>query len=257
MAKFIFCTFYFWSNLVFSNVLSIQLPGELIKDDKPIPPKCFYNLIVNDTKNMVIDLTSSPCMHYSDKLDQHMLKKNWLGYELDDEQPVMRMPYIYYKFIAQQPDSKYIILLNWGGGGTGSFTNLITVQLKQDKLSITKYIAGGDRCFGGIENVSYNNQLSYQVQTTPEMLVDPFNKLSLKQKSIEYCAVCCVGKMNIVNGKDKSFQFNGYIPSVSQGNYQQQCFNNLISSFGAKHKSNISSSQVNQLRSEFNRICVS
>ena len=236
-----------------------KLPAAFLKDDKPISPKCFYKFVIEDAQKQQINLITDKCTKDPSQLDLKMLKEGYYGYDVADEEPMMRSPYIYYKYIGKVSTAKdkYLVLLDWSGGGTGTFTNLVVVNIKDNIMRLNKYIDGGDRCFGGLQNVSYQNgELSYQIKATPAMLIDPHYKLGRKISTIQDCAICCMGVYNSIKNKIVSFSFNGYIPTVEKDDTMQTCLNKLVINYGAKDKKTLSSTQLESLRHAFKSTCI-
>jgi hypothetical protein len=110
-----------------------------------------------------------------------------------------------------------------------------------------KSIAGGDRCNGGVQDVSVQNQrLIYSANVSAYDFLDlakDDNQHQLKAyEDLAECAVCCVGKAFYqVDSKGNSqYQYIDLGKDVKenelpdQGKYQA-CFNKLLVSYAAKN----------------------
>ena len=249
---------------LWAETLPFELPKELMTTHGPIPPVCFLRFTGEGDKKEPLDLKLSACLKYKQKYNKSALARGFLGYNLDSSEPKMRQVSIFYRYIGtvkKNNKTGYIFELNYSGGGSGFFSSLIELSLKNNILSISKYIAGGDRCFGGIESAAIkDNVLHYKVRQTPHMMVEAGDKIAhveaFSTLTLDDCAVCCIGFLLMEDEKITGFQFNGMIPEAEPGNRQQLCFNSLIKSNGAENKATLDKKQFNKLQKEIISTCI-
>lgn len=254
-------TLFFIPWLSYADHLPFDLPKALITPYGALAPKCMLKFVSEGAATAQINLKQDRCVKYQAPYDKLMLKKGWLGYQLTpkkDEPPLMRLPSIYYRYIGQystKPQT-FLFLLYWSGGGSGVFSDLVELKLLNHKLTLVKQIAGGDRCFGGLKNVEFRDRvLSYQVNATALGLLDPQNKYGSQYRFIEDCAICCLGHFVIKGDKPQGFQFSGYMPYAANTNKPQQCYNQVLESFGAPKKKYISHQEVDKFRQQVRTNC--
>lgn len=246
----------------FAKDLPFQLPEKLAINGKPIPPKCFLNFVSEENKSNHIDLKNDKCMQYQQTYNAYALKNGFLGYDLKSNEPSMRAPSIFYRYvgkISENNEGLYVFEINWSGGGSGSFSELIALALKNDTiLTLQKEIEGGDRCNGGIvEAKIQDNLITFKKQATSLLFTYPTAESSMPANlNLEDCAVCCIGTI-LMSGDDiTGFTFNGILPSVNSDNAQQACFNKLIREAGAKDKGTLNSKQYLSLQENIKQQCL-
>lgn len=245
----------------FANDLPFQLPDALTINNAPLPPYCFLNFVGEQGQEKPVNLKNDPCLKHRQAYNQYALKQGLLGYDLKTDEPSMRQPSIFYRYIGEMGinnEQQYVFLVNWSGGGSGFFSNLMRLRLKDHKLSLAEDIDAGDRCMGGIAKARIEEgQLVYWKKITPQMLLDVFVHDDDKTSaSLQDCAVCCLGTLIIKGTKVDQFAFSGTIPFAAEQDTHQQCFNRLIISYGAKDKKTISANQIRDLQKAFRKACV-
>jgi hypothetical protein len=190
-------------------------PSDFLYDNQPIEPACFYQLVGEDSTKE-IDLSTHVCQNATTEFDVKQIPNGLLGYNLVDHQPSMSLPYIYYRLIGEKDpksNQEYYVELQWSGGGSGNFKELILVQKKQGKLKLLETVASGDRCFGGVTHIQYQNGiLKYSQNMTPAELG---KKMGLSEAEgqklgLTDCAVCCIGLGHVQQGYFQSFIFNPF-----------------------------------------------
>ena len=207
-------------------------PPDFLYDNQPIEPACFYEL-VGENKTKTIDLSHAACQKNTTEFDVKQISYGLLGYNLFNDSPAMSLPYIYYRFIGLRdpkiPD-EYYIELHWSGGGAGNFKELILVQKNQSKLKLLKTIAAGDRCFSGVSQVDYTNQiLKYTQNVTPAELgrIMGLSEVEIEQLALSDCAVCCIGLAHSKQEEWVDFRFNPFDEKDLEG-LVGPCFGQVI-----------------------------
>jgi hypothetical protein len=170
----------------------------------------------------------------------------------------------YYKWIGTYDDGYIIQTLN-NSGGTGNFAGIFLLKRQGDNVTLEN-IATGDRCNGGVHDVTIKNQtLNYQIDLTP------FDLFGLAKNNPHHlnayddlaaCAVCCGAIANISRdfmttiGPEELQSVELGTPNGYQGKYEA-CFNNLIETYKKKGKKIVNSQEIGQLVQDFNKNCFS
>src|SRR5690606_23485956 len=119
--------------------------------------------------------------------------------------------YTYYKFFNAGNNQYWIYSIN-NGGGSGDFTNLYLVQRLDSHTLGIQTIAGGDRCNGGIQNVTKkNNHLTFIVNLTPYDLIALSNTKIQNLNAYDdlaACAVCCAAKAFYIVDNQSKLKFD-------------------------------------------------
>ncbi len=244
-----------------------SVPQDLSFNGKPIDSLCFFN---EESTSITVDLNQCGAVKskYKTKaIDLDLSKKGYFGYNWEDDSftSVFR-GYSYYKYIDAGNKQYWIYTVN-GTGGSGEFSGILLVQRKNKNTLLIQEVIGGDRCNGGIQDVTGKNQtLSYSVNITP------FDFISLADKKIPgveaydglaACAACCVGKLfyeisatlkpkltSIVLGKTTQ-----PVDLPDQGSYQA-CFNTLYISYISKNEVLFNQEKINEFANRFYKTCV-
>jgi hypothetical protein len=242
-----------------------DFPAELTYAGKPIDPLCFFSMEGNSN---TIDLTH--CGIEKDKYKKigenaELIKKGFIGFDWKESE-FSSQGYSYYKFFPAGNNQYWIYTLN-NGGGSGDFTEINLVSRKNPTTLELKSIAGGDRCNGGVQDVSVQNQLLiYSANVSAYDFLDlakDYNQHELKAyEDLAECAVCCVGKAFYqVDSKGASqYQYIDLGKDVKvkelpdQGKYQG-CFNKLLVSYAAKNPK-MNEETLAKFVKEFNSTCV-
>lgn len=243
--------------------LPIKLPEELLTVYGPIAPICFLRFTGEDEKKETLDLKHDNCIKHKQPYLQSALDRGFLGYTLKRTNPSMRNAGIFYRYlgtIEKKGVRQYYFLLHYTGGGSGFFSHLIRLKLKNNVLSFSKYIAGGDRCFGGIDEAEIKDGvLSYKEKLTPHMMVEVGQEKHVDGYSVltlDDCAVCCVGSLLMKDESIIGFEFNGILPETEKANRQQLCYNSFIQSAGAESKATLNREKFLSLQQNIMRTCI-
>ncbi len=242
--------------------LPFSLPAELLVNGKPIPPLCFapfVNLAGDEVKPL--SLKSAPCLKSDYPYNPEALTRGFLGYNLPMQaEHSMRPPAIFYRYVGNNKNH-FLFELNYSGGGSGFFSSIVTLELKNGALTLLRTIDGGDRCMGGVSHAELSDgRLSYQKKLTPLGLVSlltTVNNRSLESLSVyPDCAVCCIGELTIKDKLPYQFKFNGELISGASNKEVVDCINKKLKAAGATEQKSLGIQALRQLLRSMNEICL-
>lgn len=243
-----------------ADKMPFQLPAELMTQYGVISPLCFKRFTELSEKKQTLNLKNDSCIRYHQPYNDYALKNGFLGYNLNTDEPGMKLPYIFYRYIGKLTKNKqpeYVFLISWSGGGTGSFTELQTMTLDKDILKSKQTIATGDRCNGSVKDATVsNNQLQYQVAMTPQTLFEVNNPNINQQAEFPDCAVCCIGTIYYQGNKVTGVKFNGQLQNATPKEKKLYCFNHFAKKFGATKKAFLTIKQLKHLQHDISTSCL-
>lgn len=195
--------------------------------------------------------------------NQTLIHEGWIGYDYalkkapaDGFNPTYSR---YYQAFEGSQGIHIVYYLQSGGGGSGDFTSLLAVERHGKQLRL-KTLAEGDRCFGGIKEVSQKDQtLTYKTQLTPTAFVNLLHSVNVK--GLADCAVCCAatatyersGKNHFEHPVLKTVQLNKDA-DLSEKTGLQGCFNTLFAS-QLKKNARLTPRDVQQFNQHFEHRC--
>lgn len=248
--------------------VSAALPQALLFLNKPVDSLCFFNLESNSDK---ISLGNCGAAKEKVRVKGHnasLLNRGFIGYDWQASgTSYPSQGSSYYKPFDAGDQAWWIYTLN-NGGGSGDFTAINLVKReKPDVLSI-KGVMGGDRCNGGIQDVTEkNHHLVFSVNLTaydflPLVQDNPHGLKAYDDLSA--CAVCCAAKAFYevdANLEPKlsyvDFSGHGANPEeMPQQGVHQACFNTLFAAYVTKGKLKLNEQQLKQFVKEFNATCI-
>jgi len=160
-----------------------------------------------------------------------------------DDEEAFRFPgFIGYRYLGDFDEHKAILLIE-NTGGSGVFTTLMLLDYDEvaGQLMPRRYIAGGDRCTGGIVNAAIENgKLIYEQSVTPYDMIgltgDPERALlqSDAAQQLPFCAVCCYGRALYENETFTGLRFDdGLSTQPAEKSYRDDqdaaaCFDRLV-----------------------------
>ncbi len=121
---------------------------------------------------------------------------NW-KWEQSERWNICEAQDFYYRVEFNEVDL-YVINMFYNASGSGVFTNLILIEIKDNVFKLVESIAGGDRCQHGIvsEEVKFKDKnLFYSELITPYHLMSWYNT-ELPFDAYHDCMVCCIGSVN-------------------------------------------------------------
>jgi len=244
-----------------------SVPAELMYLNKPVDPLCFFDM-ESDSDQIVL----KKCGIAKEKVqikgqNADLLKKGFIGFNWQStDTSYASQGSSYYKWFDAGNKAWWVYTLN-NGGGSGDFTAINLVRRESpDSLSL-KSVAGGDRCNGGVQDVSVsNNRLTYSVNLTAADFLPLANDNPHKLEAyddLSACAVCCTAKAFYevdTNLKPKltyvDISGHGSNPDeLSQQGRYQACFNKLFVAYVNKGEVKLDSSKLKAFVKEFNQTC--
>lgn len=239
-------------------------PNELKYKGQPIDPLCFEG----EEKKVSLDKCG---LNFHDNLkvtgkDADLIKKDYYGFEYQDNDTPGTTASSYYKLIGQYKDALVLYRIS-NGGGSGVFTSVDLVKRNGDMISIDT-LGVGDRCNNGIDEPTVtNNILSYVAYITP------FDYLTIAQQNphklqayddLASCAACCYGQarfqLNLADKKEKFINIDlpankEDVDNQTQGKYQH-CFNKIMMNYLQQKQTTMDPKELKTFVDRFNTECV-
>jgi len=238
-------------------------PSPLIVDGKPVDTICLMHLSNEDSSwRDPIDL--GHCGHDDIVIKSQSADPRMTGFSYDyrNSPSEMRQPYFLYRFLGPYRGHS-LLFVEYGGGGTGEFTGIISLDIRGYILKPVDSLASGDRCNGGLWHVSLaGGHLSYHQHITPYDLValaDGAPKLEA-YKDLEASASSCVANVNYQDAQWASVSLSD--PDLmDQAGWTDQfrhqaCFNGVYRAFAARHETELDRNGVNRFTKAFSESCL-
>ncbi|PWY56770.1 hypothetical protein DGG96_05010 [Legionella qingyii] len=255
---------FFLFSYLFTVKIWAAVPADFMFHDKPIDALCFFNM-----EGTVIDLNQ--CGLAKEKYvmkgqNSKLIANGYIGYDWQDpEFSDSSQGYSYYKFFNAGERTYWLYTVN-SGGGTGHFTAIHRVKRKNADILDLETLAGGDRCNGGLQDVSeVNNHLIFSQNLTAYDLValskgaDPSVKA---YDDLAACAICCVAKAyyNVDSNAQLKLDYIdlGTIADTKEMPDQgalQSCFNQLFISYVAAGNTKLKQNMLDEFAAKFNQTC--
>jgi hypothetical protein len=186
------------------------LPPEMLVDGKPVDPLCFADAIGGERSEIVSlrGCGASTQVTRREEKDEGRTHSATYTYIDESSNATVNQPYADYTYIGIQ-NNLLVVQFNWGGGGSGHFTDLLRLRRTEEQFEIVDYIAGGDRCNGGVSETALdaNGVLSYAQYVTPYDLFtlgsaqnSPYLQSVAAYDDLDACAICCYGTVKVVDG---------------------------------------------------------
>jgi len=246
-----------------------QMPNsqELMYEGKPVGPECILELVSSESSVKPVNLKGNACQEKQLPYNPEQLKHGFIGYTIKAVEPVMKEPYIFYKYVGKYPLDKVemdLIEVQWSGGGTGSFSGLFLIELKDNSLHLIKALDQGDRCIGSVHDAKLTNKvLTYEKQVTSQGLYNALYGNKEPSVNLEDCAVCCIGKLIFKAGHVESLQFTGTVEDlktkISQEDLKsaQACFDTFLLKTLESKKTSLTSDELNVFGADLKKQCFS
>lgn len=265
MMKFLFLALFF--SLGTGNASGFP---ELKYNGTPVGPECVLAIVTGKAEHGRVNLKGNACQENQQPYDPEMLKKGFIGYTLKTTDPVMKQPYVYYKYLGRyhgEAENFYDLLeIQWSDGTTGSFSALMTYS--QSKDGDKDYLLGswlidqGDRCNGSVHDAFLKNgTLVYKKNVTSLGLMKLLFRTKEDLPPFEDCAVCCIGNVSYQDQFIKGMEFTGKASDLKtkidqeKDNPLQQCFDTLILEKLNEGKSYLSSSELKAFGDKVLKTC--
>lgn len=230
---------------------------------KPIHPSCIETLY--NSENKALDLKAfKPDINCREWKDH----PGWLIAEDDKDVEAGRTPFFGYKFLAGFKD-RFLLLIAYSGGGTGTFDNILIIQRTADELRLLKTLGEGDRCNGGIsEEKIAGDDFYYSRNLTPIDIIRLATEVKIDgaaYEDLEASAISCFGlahyKYNLAEDKEELIAVSlGEQKEDEKGwtdKYQaQSCFNKIYNSYIKAKKTELSLTDLNEFAKKFKDECL-
>jgi hypothetical protein len=230
---------------------------------KPIHPACIETLY--QSKNNRLDL---PTFLAGLDIRDWEERPGWLIAEYKEDVETGRTPFFAYKLLANVQD-RFLLLIRYNGGGTGTFDNILVIQKTKDQLFLLKALGEGDRCTGGIfEEKMIGNDFYYSRNLTPIDIIRLATETKIDltaYEDLEASARSCFGvahyKYDLVDDKNELLTIN--LDEEKQDEegwtdrYQaQSCFNKIYNSYLKAKKTQLSLKDLNEFAKKFRDECL-
>lgn len=231
-----------------------SIPPSLYRvDGKPVPSSCLAGLASEgDSRTVFLAHCGDP------SVKPKATPEGMVGYE--DPQG----GYFYYRYLGRA-DGLDILYMESSGGGSGEFTSLVGITRNGQTLQSKRDYAGGDRCNGGLSDVSLaNGRLSFDQAITPYDLI-ALAKLSVKleaYRDLEASASSCIGFNHVT---DSGARWTGVTLTEKTWADQrgwtdqyrhQACFNELYRETVAQGHTELDHNAVMAFANNFIKRCV-
>jgi len=242
-----------------------QIPADLMYQNKPVDSLCF----MSQEMNSEVDLKkcgASANKYTTKAMNADLSKQGYLGYDYEDKSFTPGSHgYSYYKYYPADNNKYWIYTIN-NSGGTGQFTTINWVERKNQNTLALHGVVGGDRCNGGVQDVSEKSgNLTYSVNLTPFDLVELADKnINVKAyDNLAACAVCCTAKSFYTVKTNASPKLDyvelNKVENVSEMSEQgsiEACFNKLYVSYIQKNSTKLTQEQLLAFVNQFKQTCV-
>lgn len=262
MKKIKFWYFVFFT--FFPAIVCAEVPADLLFHKKKIDALCFFNMEGNPHEINLNQCGAAKAKYVITGRNAELIGKGYIGYNWHDSGTDGSMQgYSYYKFFNAGEGRYWLYTVN-SGGGSGEFTSVYLLKRKNSDTLEIKSLSEGDRCNGGVQDVSeLNNELTFSANLTAYDFISLSKKSSSSIKAYDdlaACAVCCVAKAYYTVKLNKQPQFNYVaLEHVNPGDMPEQgthqlCFNKLLASYGGKTQLKLK--QLDEFALQFNQRCM-
>ncbi|MCW8416713.1 hypothetical protein OQJ18_14380 [Fluoribacter dumoffii] len=244
--------------------INAAVPPALMFHNKPVDALCFFNF---EGKEIDLERCGLAKTKYGVKgHNSNLMAKGYIGYNWQDpEDPGPAEGYSYYKFFSAGKNLYWVYTIN-SGGGTGEFTTLYQVKRKNTTTLEAEMLIGGDRCNGGIQNVSLENHHLIFSQNLTAFDFIALSKTSAPQlkayDDLAACAICCVAEAYYELNSDAKLQLNyvdlGTVNDIKEMPEQgalQPCFNQLLVAYAAGGKRKLKQNMLDEFAAKFMNTC--
>lgn len=184
-----------------------------------------------------------------------------LGFEIVEEETIMRTPFFSYDLIGYE-DEKYYFATTFCGGGTGLFTTIIAAEVIGDKLQLINTFGGGDRCNDGLTDYCFDKgKIEYSQNYTSEEFLSATNYDG--ELFLDDCAMCCFCTGNFIyDPSTKKSTFTGISLDLLNFNMEaedapdeRKCFFDLVSMRVEKNNGDFSLKELELMGKELMQNC--
>lgn len=258
------CWFILLAYLLAAKI-SAAVPADLMFHDKPIDALCFFNV---EGKEIELKQCGLAKAKYAVKgHNASLIEKGYIGYNWQDpEYPGPAEGYSYYKFFNAGKNVYWLYTIN-SGGGTGDFTAILRVKRKSTDILEIETLVDGDRCNGGVQDVSaVNDHLSFSQNLTAYDLIALSKKAAPDVKAYDdlaACAICCVAKAYYELSGNAQLQLSYVdldkvkeIQEMPEQGTLQPCLNQLFTSYATEGKTKLKHNMLDEFVAKFKQTCI-
>ncbi|MBU0799815.1 MAG: hypothetical protein KKA05_02310 [Alphaproteobacteria bacterium] len=242
----------------------------LQKNGQPVDPYCFVQTWEQNVNAAIIDLNAcedADNVRVADS-DQYTPSDGFVGTAYRpagaDAENMPAHAYIEYKYLGDV-DGDAAVLIRESGGGTGQFTSLYLFKRVDDTLQVTRNIAGGDRCNGGIESAALSDgALRYSINLTPMALYAQGGGRTdgMDVEDLPDCATCCYAQAHYNNETLESISLDSDLPNLlSQrtlgGADAASCFDTIVQGNITAGETNFTPEQLAAFTTRIQTTCLS
>jgi|GEM_PF-1374703 len=250
---------------------TFAFPPALLVEGKPVDPMCLSilgedraklpltgcreNFVVTEEKISPVDNPASVYARYRGK----------------DEAVDAQAGFVQYRYIGPAQGGE-AVLIHENGGGSGTFSVLLILERADDHFIVKQAVAAGDRCNGGVGDVSLSEgdgALGYAINMTPYDFLELAGKGSLIEpyKGLDNSAASCYAQafyrdgllVNITINEtvltDLRRQGKSDVVKGAAGNYQP-CFDRMLSAWVSKNNKILTPAQLNDFVGTFEAACL-
>lgn len=247
----------------------------LIVAGKPIDPACLMGLGAGHAAPASpVDLRK--CDHNDIVIEPGSPDAAFIGFSYRYKEDSSGAPYFGYRFLGTVKGQS-ILFIAQNTGGSGQFTDLLSVTIRDQMIVASEEIAGGDRCNGGIESAALSHgHILFDQDITPYDLIGlgvpagTPGATAIKigkppvdiqaYKDLEASAASCVA---IVHNRDRKWT----AVTLSQSDWQDQpgwtdqfrfqaCFNKLYRDYVNREHTELDRRGVAKFADAFAAMCL-
>jgi hypothetical protein len=230
---------------------------------KPIHPSSIEALYNSENKALGLKTLET-----KSNFQEWKERPGWLIAEYDKDIESGRTSFFAYKFLANVQD-RFLLLIKYSGGGTGTFDNILVIKKTQDQLFFLEALGEGDRCNGGIsEGKTVGAVFYYWRNLTPVDIIRLATEIKIDltaYEDLEASAISCFGvadyKYDLADDKNEllSISLDGE-KRDEEGwteRYQaQSCFNKIYNSYLKAKKAQLSLKDLDEFVKKFKDECL-
>jgi hypothetical protein len=229
-------------------------------ESRPISPDCLSALVdLYDLEKPQVEL--SQC---SSSQSTHKVSIASDIVTTEDKSQMDPQPYANYSVIGEDGD-KYLLGLGQWTGGSGFFSTILWVQVKDSKLTQLKAVASGDRCNGGAYKAG---PWQYTVNLTSADLIEFAKNKAIKVQpyiDLDASAAGCIAKAYYMfhpeTGTSRLMFVKLDEKAVLSGEWEKQfvtqhCFNTVMSAYISRKETELSANQVAAFAEQYQQQCL-
>lgn len=239
------------SCLILSLSANVFAVSDLLYHGKPLHPSCFTPLLTTNDHSTSLE----QCSKNKEKVTTRE------GYYTTQDDNRNQRQFTRYTVIGSK-NGKFLMISGAETGGSGFFSNVSWVTIKNNLLIVSKSLASGDRCNNGIDKVA---EWQYAVNKTPfAMMTENGNEASITGEELDDSAAGCAAKavyrfdpfkqettFEYMRLQDEPLPIEEYLRALKY----QLCFNKLYYTYVTQGRINLAKKDLEQFRNQFMTYC--